>query len=127
MPTVVAQELARLFDRSPWQADDDLVFAHPLAGKPLDSSKVLKRLRRAEARAGVRPVTFHELRHTFGTAMAAAGVPLRTIQEWMGHEDSKATAIYAHFSPAQHETALVDTAFAVEADSTFPEAQRAAI
>ena len=28
---------------------------------------------------------FHDLRHTFGTQMAAAGVPLRTLQEWMGH------------------------------------------
>jgi site-specific recombinase XerD len=28
---------------------------------------------------------FHDLRHAFGTHMAAAGVPLRTLQEWMGH------------------------------------------
>jgi integrase len=32
----------------------------------------------------VRTITFHELRHTFGTQMAAAGAPLRAIQEWMG-------------------------------------------
>ena len=28
----------------------------------------------------VRPITVHELRHTFGTRMAAARFPLRTIQ-----------------------------------------------
>jgi integrase len=42
---------------------------------------------------------WHVLRHTFGTALAARGVPLRAIQEWMGHADIKTTMIYAHFSP----------------------------
>jgi integrase len=72
---------------------------------------VLKRVKAALTRANVREVTFHELRHTFGTRMAAAGVPLRTIQEWMGHEDAKTTAIYSHYQPATHEAALVDRAF----------------
>ena len=38
-------------------------------------------------------------RHTFGTQMAAAGAPLRGIQEWMGHADAKTTEIYAHYAP----------------------------
>lgn len=114
MPTVVAQELARLFNRTPWKADDDLVFAHPGTGKPIDRSKLLKRLRQAENRAGVRPVTFHELRHTFGTRMAAAGIPLRTIQEWMGHSDTKTTQKYAHYAPHATEADRVDAAFATD-------------
>lgn len=100
MATRVAQELERLHQKSIWRADDDLVFAHPHLGTPLDGSKLLKRLKEAEERAGVRQVTFHELRHTFGTRMATAGVPLRTIQEWMGHTNTKTSAIYAHYSPA---------------------------
>ena len=36
----VAGELERHFQRSPLQDDDDLVFAHPLTGGPLDPSKV---------------------------------------------------------------------------------------
>jgi integrase len=37
-------------------------------------------------------VRFHDLRHTFGTAMAASGgVPLRTRQEWVGHRDAQTT------------------------------------
>jgi len=51
------------------------------------------------ARGGVREITFHELRHTFGTQMAAVGAPLRAIQEWMGHADYKTTSIYAHYAP----------------------------
>ena len=46
-----------------------------------------------------RPIRFHDLRHTFGTRMAAAGAPLRTIQEWMGHRDYKTTEISAAASP----------------------------
>jgi integrase len=60
----------------------------------------------------VREVRFHDLRHTFGTRMAAAGVPMRTLQEWMGHRDLKTTLIYADYQPGEHEAALVDQAFA---------------
>ena len=31
--------------------------------------------------------------------MAAAGVPMRTLQEWMGHRDYKTTSIYADYAP----------------------------
>ena len=44
-------------------------------------------------------IRFHDLRHTFGTRMAAAGAPLRNIQEWMGHRDHKTTEIYADYAP----------------------------
>jgi site-specific recombinase XerD len=46
-----------------------------------------------------RTITFHELRDTFGTQMAAAGAPLRAIQEWMGHADAETTEIYHHYAP----------------------------
>jgi hypothetical protein len=39
------------------------------------------------------------LRHTFGTRMAAAGAPLRWIQEWMGHSDYRTTSLYADYAP----------------------------
>ena len=38
----VAQALERLYQRSNWTGDDDLVFAHPALGTPLDSSRILK-------------------------------------------------------------------------------------
>jgi integrase len=31
--------------------------------------------------------------------MAAAGAPLRAIQEWMGHRDYKTTLVYADYAP----------------------------
>ena len=45
--------------------------------------------------------------------MAAAGVPMRTLQEWMGHRDIKTTLIYADYAPAANEADLVNAAFAV--------------
>jgi hypothetical protein len=62
--------------------------------------------------AGVRQVRFHDLRHTFGTRMAAAGVPLRTLQEWMGHRDFATTLVYADYQPDdRREAELVERAF----------------
>lgn len=64
----------------------------------------------AAARLDERHV-FHDLRHTFGTRMAAAGVPLRTLQEWMGHRDIKTTQVYADYAPSAQEHAYVEAAF----------------
>lgn len=108
----VADAVADLRRRSLYATDGELVFCHPESGKPLDRSKLTRRFARAVDRAGVRAITFHELRHTFGTRMAAAGVPLRTIQHWMGHADSKTTQVYAHYQPSSGEADVVDGAFA---------------
>ncbi len=41
-------------------------------------------------------LTFHSLRKTYGTVLASAGVPLRTVQKMLGHSDISITArIYA--------------------------------
>ncbi len=45
-------------------------------------------------------LTFHSLRHSFGSWLAAAGVDLRMIQELIGHRDAQSTAVYVHaFDP----------------------------
>jgi integrase len=82
----------------------------------MDRSRLLKRFKAAGHRAGLEQVRFHDLRHTFGTRMAAAGVPLRTLQEWMGHRDFKTTLIYADYQPNAHERELVRRAFARESE-----------
>ena len=73
MPDRLAQGLEHHFQRSRWRSDQDLVFAHPLTGRVLDASKLRKRFTQALERAELHVITFHELRHTFGTQMAAAG------------------------------------------------------
>ena len=86
------------------------MFPHPATGNHLDASKILKRFKRACERAGIQPVRFHDLRHTFGTHMAKV-TSLRDIQEWMGHQDAKTTLRYAAFMPGADDAALVDEAF----------------
>jgi integrase len=56
-------------------------------------------------------VRFHDLRHTFGTRMADAGVPMRTLQKWLGHRDFATSLIYADYQPSTGEADLVDDAF----------------
>ena len=111
----LARELERHFQAASWQGDDDLVFGHPAFNSPLDRSRLRKRFKRSLARAGVREVRFHDLRHPFGTRMAAAGTPLRTLQEWMGHRDFKTTLIYADYQPSEREAEFVERAFGTRA------------
>jgi integrase len=120
----LAGELERHFQRSRYQADDDLALCHPDTGGPYDPSKMRKRFKAALREAEVRLVRFHDLRHSYGTAMAAAGVPMRTLQEWMGHRDIQTTMIYADYSPdpsqgaAWAEAAFGTKATVVEAPTT---------
>jgi integrase len=117
----LAGELERHSRGSPFQADDDLVFPHPRLGSPLDRTKVRKRFKDAVKAAKVRQVRFHDLRHTFGTRMAGVGVPMRTLQEWMGHCDFKTTLIYADYSPSAREHEWVEAAFARGTEHTAAE------
>lgn len=66
---------------------------------------------------------FHDLRHTFGTQMAAAGVPIRTLQEWMGHRDLATTQIYADYAPSAREADMVAAAFARGPGSNLSKAE----
>jgi integrase len=101
----LAEELQAHFRRTPYNGDLDLVFAHPASGHVLDPSKLRKRFLDCVQRAGVRQVRFHDLRHSFGTQMAAAGAPLRAVQEWMGHADHRTTLIYADYALDPHQGA----------------------
>ena len=107
----VAVELDTQHRTTAYGGDDDLVFGHPHLGTPMERSRLLKRYKAAATAAGLRDVRFHDLRHTFGTRMAAAGVPMRTLQEWMGHREYKTTLIYADYAPIAHERKMVERAF----------------
>lgn len=60
---------------------------------------VESRFRPALARAGVLGMTFHGLRHTFASRLVMKGVPLRTVQELLGHKSPMMTLRYSHLSP----------------------------
>ena len=107
-----AQELVALQNASHWTDEQDAVFAAPATGNPMARAGIMDRYREALLAAGL-PVhfSFHDLRHTFGTTMARAGVPVGTIQAWMGHADLATTQLYMHYAPAQQDAARIDAAF----------------
>lgn len=111
MATRVAEALLDLHERTDFSGPDQLVFCHPSTGNPLDRSKLVRRFKQALERAEIHQITFHELRHTFGTTMAAANYPRRSIQAWMGHEDGDTTEVYMHYAPRNDEVEAIDRAF----------------
>lgn len=107
----LATELRGWRQAARWNDSDALVFAEPVYGDVLRRGALMRRYRRALKAAKIDSHRFHDLRHTFGTAMAAAGVPMRTLQEWMGHRDIATTQRYADYAPNEREVEMVDRAF----------------
>ena len=77
------------------------LFEGEQAGEQYSASALVKILKEAAQKAGIKHrVHLHMLRHTFATHLLEQGTDLRTIQELMGHNDIKTTAIYLHVSNA---------------------------
>jgi integrase len=110
MHSDVARVLAKLLERDHFTGQDDFVFIGP-NGAPLDGSAVRRRYVDAVERAKLRPLRFHDLRHTFGTIAANAVLSGRELQEWMGHADLKTTARYLHYRARGDEAGRLAEAF----------------
>ena len=63
-------------------------------------------LNRLCAQAGVPRFTAHQLRHTFGTEAASAGIPATELQALMGHEDLSTTQRYVRVTGRELERAM---------------------
>jgi integrase len=62
---------------------------------------------KAVTKAGLRPAfRWHDLRHTFASRLAIAGVPLLEIQQLLGHKTIAMTLRYAHLSPDRRRKAV---------------------
>jgi integrase len=87
------------------------------ANQPFDYSSLRDRARRAWARAGLEPITLHELRHTFASLMIAAGVLPKPLQTYMGHSSITTTFdLYGHLMPGslREDAARLDAFLARE-------------
>jgi integrase len=59
------------------------------------------------AKAGVRKIRLHDLRHSFASFGLSAGVSARTMQKLMGHSDVSITlGIYSHLTEGMEEDAI---------------------
>lgn len=81
----------------------------PNRGQPLTPAGLRTIFRYHRAAAGVPGGHPHALRHTFGTALAEAGVDLAVMQALLGHAHVDTTARYVHLAPT-HVKAEFDAA-----------------
>ena len=65
-------------------------------GKPLYYTVCLKQLHKICGFAGLRKISWHVLRHSFASHLAAKGVSIFAIKDLLGHSDIKMTMRYSH-------------------------------
>lgn len=98
----LAQHILRNLPRI---TDNPYVIVGKEAGCPLvNLQKPWRRVRKA---AGLDDVRLHDLRHSYASAAAAAGVPLQVIGGLLGHSSQQTTARYAHLSQAPIDQAAM--------------------
>jgi integrase len=96
--------------------DHNLVFPNTI-GRPMNAGNFYRReFQPLLERAGLtgEGFTFHSLRHTFATTLAAKGVHPSTAQKMLGHSDIRMTlAIYTHATDEMQDaaTAALEIAF----------------
>lgn len=99
LPDQAAAALQRLRLRGEFVGPDDYVFANRL-GRRLDPSALRRRYERARDAAGLDPLRFHDLRHTYGSLLVAGGIDLPSVKAAMGHSRISTTERYLHARPA---------------------------
>ncbi len=111
LPAQASDALQRLKVRADFTAPEEFIFVDGV-GRPLISVTVRKRFKQARDAVEARPLRFHDLRHTYGSLLAAAGVDLVTIKDTMGHSALATTGRYLHARPASEQVATFTRAFA---------------
>jgi integrase len=79
-------------------------------GEYLDGSALTRRYKKALKAAKLRPLRFHDLRHTFGS-IAIDQATIVQVQAWMGHADVQTTMKYMHHRSRAGDARLLSAAF----------------
>ena len=90
-----------------WRQIPEWVFCNE-DGKPLWKSDFERRVfHKIFARAGLRRIRFHDLRHTFASRLLQNGESPAYVKEQMGHHSIKVTVdIYGHLVPGSNREAV---------------------
>lgn len=75
-------------------------------GGPLHPKTINRPLNTANKNSGVKRIRFHDLRHTFASHLVMAGVPVKVVQELLGHSDLSMTLRYTHLTPETRMEAI---------------------
>lgn len=84
---------------------DGYLFRHP-AGKLVTPDEVTKRFAAFIKKHQLKPIRFHDLRHSCASILYANGVDLLTIQRILGHAQLSTTIMYTHIINDQQNSAL---------------------
>lgn len=112
-----AAALNRLSRRGNFTEPGELVLCTGF-GRKLDDSALRRRFNRARDAAGLRPLRWHDLRHSFGSQLVASGIDLEDVRDAMGHAQLSTTGRYLHARPATQRAAAYTRAFASDAPQT---------
>lgn len=94
-----AQQVEERLRASAWLNEWDLVFVDG-PGAPIEFRRLHDEFHALLKRAKVRRVRFHDLRHGAATYLLASGVPMKVVQEVLGHAQMSITAdLYSHVLP----------------------------
>ena len=86
----------KAFGKSYYKKDNEYVFVKP-DGKLTRPDYVSEHFKNLLKKLGLRHIRFHDLRHSCASLLLAKGIPMKAIQEWLGHSNFSTTAnIYAH-------------------------------
>ena len=73
---------------------------------------------------GLRKIRFHDLRHSCASLLLKQGVPMKQIQEWLGHSDISTTAnIYAHLDSQSKQLSAATMEKALALPEELPESR----
>lgn len=78
--------------------------------KPADDKPLREAFRAAREAAGLKPIRMYNLRHSFGTTLAANNINIRTIQALMRHTRITTTEQYLAYQPQPHLNAQITQA-----------------
>jgi integrase len=106
----VVEVLAKLKRSSSRTGREDLVFRGERGNEYLDASALRRRYKQALKRAELRPLRFHDLRHTFGS-ISINQATIVQVQAWMGHADVDTTMKYMHHRSRTGDARLLSAAF----------------
>lgn len=102
MSRTLHETLRRLPRRLP---DSPYVFTNPETGTKYDRFNNTS-WRKTLKRAGIQNFRWHDLRHSFGSRLAQAGVAIQVIAQLMGHSSLSVTMRYAHLAPSNLKAAI---------------------
>ncbi len=96
----LARALSKLKERGYATGDGDYVFVDELVlDRPARDKPLREAFKEACQKAGLKPIKMYNLRHSFGTTLAAKGVDVRTIQALMRHARLNTTEQYMAYAP----------------------------